>query len=177
MKSQVSIYTIYHYMHFFNYRCVRWSERKSVNWGESSPLISLVSITTLFVCVCVCVCIIVFSAVSVPVGDGVEVSCALLGDPLFSPSYILTNHNVGTTCQPFSSSLCLHLSLILSHTHDAYLGNRESLFQPNTLKKSPLHPLISHLLPLWTPLARWCIYGSQVTLWTQLPISTGRQVI
>ena len=33
-------------------------------------------------------------AVSIPVGDGAEVSCAIVGDPILSSSYLLTNHNV-----------------------------------------------------------------------------------
>ena len=35
-----------------------------------------------------------FMVVSFQVSDGVEVSCAILGDPVISSSYLLTNHDV-----------------------------------------------------------------------------------
>ena len=43
-------------------------------------------------------------AVSIQVSDGVEVSCAILGDPVLSSSYLLTNHDVSILI--FSIELC-----------------------------------------------------------------------
>lgn len=37
---------------------------------------------------------VVTAIVSVPVSDGVQVNCALIGDPVFSSSYLFTDHNV-----------------------------------------------------------------------------------
>lgn len=34
-------------------------------------------------------------AVNVPIGEDMEVSCALMGDPVFTSSYLATHHNVG----------------------------------------------------------------------------------
>lgn len=48
-------------------------------------------------------------AVSFHVSDGVEVSCAILGDPVLSSSYLLTNHDVSFAIFHSNTGIIFHI--------------------------------------------------------------------